>query len=135
MNETKRKKVFLKYDGHCAYCGQPLLAGSFTVDHVIPQSKGGTSKISNLLPCCYRCNQLKGAESIDILRIELFWKRIFPRLTLEKLRDFSNIRKEAAKHPLYFERPNLPQRERKHRGKNKKTPKGRKIVNSRDYNP
>lgn len=78
MKATKREKVFLKYGGHCAYCGQPLRADTFTVDHVIPQSRGGTSRISNLLPCCHHCNQLKGAESIDMLRIELFWERIYP---------------------------------------------------------
>ena len=30
-----------------------------TVDHVIPQSKGGTNDIDNLVPCCFSCNAKK----------------------------------------------------------------------------
>lgn len=110
MKPAKREKVFQKYKGHCAYCGQPLEAGTFTVDHVIPQSKGGGDNIENLLPCCHRCNQLKAAESIEMLRIELFWQRIWPKMKLSNIHNFSNIRKEAAKHRFYFEKPVKPKK-------------------------
>ena len=31
-----------------------------TVDHVVPLSKHGENKISNLVPACYRCNHNRG---------------------------------------------------------------------------
>lgn len=120
MKPAKREKVFRKFDGHCAYCGHPIDAATFTVDHVIPQSKGGTGRIENLLPCCHQCNQLKAAESIEMLRIELFWHKIWPKMTLENIKDFSNIRKKAAAYKFYFEKPKKP---RKKATKKEKDPK------------
>lgn len=32
---------------------------SFTIDHIVPISKGGTYDYSNLQCCCRKCNQLK----------------------------------------------------------------------------
>jgi 5-methylcytosine-specific restriction endonuclease McrA len=43
----------------CTYCGRP----STVLDHVIPQSEGGLDDPENLVPCCFRCNTLKGALS------------------------------------------------------------------------
>jgi hypothetical protein len=43
----------------CLYCGRP----SVSLDHVIPKSKGGIDGPENLVPCCFRCNTLKGALS------------------------------------------------------------------------
>ena len=39
------------------------------LDHIQPQSFGGSSDLSNLAASCYRCNQFKGAktEAIDPL--------------------------------------------------------------------
>jgi len=48
-----------KQKGLCACCGQDLFS-SFNVDHIIPLSRGGTNKLSNLQLLTWRCNQLKG---------------------------------------------------------------------------
>lgn len=32
----------------------------FTEDHKIPRCRGGTDAPSNRVPCCFRCNQVKG---------------------------------------------------------------------------
>ena len=39
----------------CVYCGGPWAVR----DHVLPLSRGGTSRIENLEPACWRCNQKK----------------------------------------------------------------------------
>jgi len=48
----------------CAYC-DIVLRGSiaFTVDHVVPQSRGGTD--GPVVPCCRSCNSSKGAMTAE----------------------------------------------------------------------
>jgi len=54
-----RKNFFLKNDV-CCYCERPFTDKNFaTKEHIVPKSKGGTDRLSNLKPCCFECNQLK----------------------------------------------------------------------------
>ncbi len=61
---TDLRDCLLEADNrHCAYCytteantGQPM-----TVDHIIPQSQGGTTMFENLCFACRRCNEFKGS--------------------------------------------------------------------------
>ncbi len=39
--------------------GMPLI-----IDHIIPQSLGGTDLLTNVCAACYRCNEFKGAKTI-----------------------------------------------------------------------
>ena len=45
----------------CAYCQQPLLVTSFSIDHCQPLSRGGVYTQGNLVICCNHCNQVKGS--------------------------------------------------------------------------
>ncbi|MBN1583143.1 MAG: HNH endonuclease, partial [Anaerolineae bacterium] len=52
-------------DHRCAYCqtteantGQPM-----SVDHIIPQVRGGTTVFENLCFACRRCNEFKGSAA------------------------------------------------------------------------
>lgn len=48
-------------DGHaCVYCGSPM---NLTLDHVIPQSRGGSHDAENLVTACRSCNSSKGAKT------------------------------------------------------------------------
>lgn len=71
MNESKRKKVYAKCKGHCAYCGRPITLEEMTADHVVPKAAGGSNKISNLLPCCRECNSSKANSSLSQYRAEV----------------------------------------------------------------
>ena len=52
--------VWATPDGHCFYCGEVLKPWeTFSIDHVIPKSKGGTNEFENLVPCCLHCNKIK----------------------------------------------------------------------------
>jgi len=44
----------------CFYCGE----APNSVDHVVPRSRGGKDG-KNLVPCCFRCNQMKGNQTIE----------------------------------------------------------------------
>lgn len=52
----RKRQVFERDNGTCLYCG--LLAT--TIDHVIPQARGGSWHITNLVASCQECNQAKG---------------------------------------------------------------------------
>lgn len=43
----------------CYYCGEPISQDKLTLDHKIPLSRGGKSNLSNLVFCCWNCNQEK----------------------------------------------------------------------------
>ena len=47
-----------KWDRKCAYC--KIENVPFETEHVIPISRGGTNRISNLTIACHQCNQEKG---------------------------------------------------------------------------
>ena len=43
----------------CAICGKPI-EGEFTIDHIIPLSRGGGNTLNNLRPTHKTCNMIKG---------------------------------------------------------------------------
>ena len=61
----------------CALCGEPIDYGikyphpdAFTVDHVVPLSRGGTDSIKNLTAAHFRCNRAKsnGHDPAKVVR-------------------------------------------------------------------
>lgn len=79
---TKVKRWMRSQEMPCSICGLPINyelkypdPWSFTVDHVVPITSGGTSDIENLAPAHLKCNRVKGTggvsiEQINKLRIE-----------------------------------------------------------------
>ena len=60
---TQKQTLFGRQWGQCAGCGLSFPPGMFDIDHVVPQSKGGTDHIDNLQLLCTRCHRMKGAKS------------------------------------------------------------------------
>jgi hypothetical protein len=56
-----RAYLLVKYAHRCAYCGKGNTP--FEVDHILPRSRGGSNRISNLCLACHTCNQEKGART------------------------------------------------------------------------
>jgi hypothetical protein len=53
-----KEYLLLKWGHRCAYCkqtGVPL-----QIEHIVPQSRGGSHRVSNLTLACQHCNQKKG---------------------------------------------------------------------------
>lgn len=59
FSQEIRNRVYNKAKGKCAYCGNFVQCDKFTIDHIIPLSKGGTNDEENLQCCCKKCNQMK----------------------------------------------------------------------------
>lgn len=59
-----REYLLLKWGYSCAYCGATGV--SLDLDHVVPRSKGGSDRISNLVVACRPCNQRKGDQPITV---------------------------------------------------------------------
>lgn len=54
-----RKRLLNRDGNRCAYCARPAT----TVDHVLPQSRGGTSTWLNTVASCSPCNSRKGSKT------------------------------------------------------------------------
>ncbi len=58
-----REYLLEKWDRRCAYCDKADI--SLEIDHVIPESSGGTNRVSNLTLACHECNQKKNSQTIE----------------------------------------------------------------------
>ena len=61
-NKSEAKRLWRQnikdaWNHECAYCESK---DDITLDHVIPQCKGGLDIKTNVVACCHSCNQSKG---------------------------------------------------------------------------
>ena len=64
---THKQTLFGKQEGHCSGCRAFFPIRNFTIDHIIPQNKGGTDHLENLQLLCGACNSTKGTGSQEEL--------------------------------------------------------------------
>ena len=60
---THKHTLYGRQEGVCAGCRVMFPFRNLTVDHVVPQSKGGSNHLDNLQLLCAACNSMKGARS------------------------------------------------------------------------
>lgn len=100
-----RREVFQKYDGHCAYCGQPLMLDSFQIDHIQPFPINHRSE--NLNPSCRICNFFKSNLSLENFRqrvLFLVFKARFQTPHLRLLIQFELLQFNTRSVVFYFEK-------------------------------
>lgn len=75
---TYRVSKLTERDGfRCHYCGEPLEVNEncifnprgVSVDHIVPQSEGGTNALANLVLACRQCNVDKGTGHYHEFRL------------------------------------------------------------------
>ena len=59
--------LFGQQEGLCGGCRVMFPFRNFTIDHVVPQSRGGTDHLDNLQLLCGACNSLKGDRPQEYL--------------------------------------------------------------------
>lgn len=98
----------------CFYCGRGLVPAGpkhppneYTIDHVLPVSRGGEHRSDNIVAACRQCNDKKGARTLEEYRelVYMTEHRHFRRMAI-------GMRLAAAIHPshLSFELVRLAQR-------------------------
>ncbi len=58
-----REYLLEKWGRKCAYCGKENIP--LQVEHIVPRSRGGSNRVSNLCLSCEKCNLAKGTKSIE----------------------------------------------------------------------
>jgi 5-methylcytosine-specific restriction endonuclease McrA len=116
--KQERQIIFDKYDGKCAYCGNPLIFEKMQVDHIIPKYNfkmyvgnkynvpgflshltiEDIDHIDNLFPACAVCNKWKDTFDLELFRGELFKQ-------IERLNKYSSNFRIAKKYGLVLETP------------------------------
>ena len=106
LSPKVREAVYLKYDGHCAYCGKKLTHKEYQVDHLIPiqrerfgkYTEDQLERFENYMPACRVCNHYKRAHSLETFR------RYIEEIPLKLDRD-SYIYRIGKKYKLIEEHP------------------------------
>jgi len=62
---NKRNELFERDKWICEYCGEEVTEKNATLDHLIPQSKGGKHTKDNLKTCCLVCNAIKSGKTYE----------------------------------------------------------------------
>ena len=74
-----RKKVLFNRDGwKCQYCGCKLGWTTITIDHVMPQARGGPTSWLNCVSACRPCNRRKDCKTPDEANMKLLKKPANP---------------------------------------------------------
>ncbi len=58
-----REYLLEKFHRHCAYCGKTGIP--LEVEHIVPKSRGGSHRVSNLTLSCHACNEAKGNRTAE----------------------------------------------------------------------
>ena len=67
FDKDVRDRILLKTNGKCAHCGMKISDKdhNYTIEHIVPLSKGGYNDEKNLLPLCKKCNVKKDNIIMD----------------------------------------------------------------------
>lgn len=82
----KLKQQLVREQGfRCAYCGNFFMPVEFTLDHIVPISKGGATRLANTVACCKECNKKKGDkfiwECMDLIKSDVAAYKLLPRIS------------------------------------------------------
>jgi 5-methylcytosine-specific restriction endonuclease McrA len=96
-----REYLLEKFGRKCVYCA--MKDTPLEIEHIIPKSRGGSDRVSNLTLACSSCNQKKGNKTADE-----FGHPHIQKLAKKPLRDASAV--NATRWKLYktLQRFNLP---------------------------
>lgn len=102
-----RQYLLEKWEQKCAYCGKSDVP--LQIEHIVPKSKGGTNRISNLTIACDSCNKKKGALFIqEFLKGKPAVLKQILALNVNSLKDTASVNSMKDKLLLTLSQFNLP---------------------------
>lgn len=102
FTSKERSEIYIRDKGKCGICGKFIPLNEFTIDHIVPISKGGTYDYDNLQCCCFKCNQLKSNEMPD----DFYGKMFIALLNHAKQQNNKKMKKFLKKaEKAFFEKP------------------------------
>ena len=75
-----KRLVCQRDEWRCAYCGTPVNSETYSIDHVLPRSKGGRSTFENTVCCCKPCNARKADKLLRDTKMKLRNRPVRPRI-------------------------------------------------------
>ena len=89
-----RKNILIRDENRCQYCAKRFREGQLTLDHVIPRSKGGSSRWTNVVAACKPCNQEKRDYLVENAPVSLIRRPTRPtyRSIIKKRIGAANLR-------------------------------------------
>jgi 5-methylcytosine-specific restriction endonuclease McrA len=67
IGRARRLAIYMRDNFTCMYCGLNLLHSNnphdVTLDHLVPRSRGGNNRTTNLITACRSCNSSRQAMS------------------------------------------------------------------------
>lgn len=69
-----RKNIYQRDNYTCQYCGEYNTGRGLTLDHIVPESRGGKSSFENLVACCVSCNRRKADKTPEEAGLQLLHK-------------------------------------------------------------
>ena len=73
-----RIDIWRRDRGECQYCGVVVSKSDFTVDHVLPSSRGGPWAWDNLVAACHPCNNYKDNKTPQEAGMRLYTRPAKP---------------------------------------------------------
>lgn len=109
ISQSVRKRVYEKYHGRCAYCGQPIRYDEMQVDHIEARYLGGDDDLANYNPACRMCNFYKSTKSLEIFRDDLaMLQRRLQKVYIYRLAlRYGLVKEEMAEVTFYFEKEDV----------------------------
>lgn len=102
FTSKERSEIYIRDKGRCGICGEFIPLNEFTIDHIVPISKGGTYDYDNLQCCCFKCNQLKSNEMPD----DFYGKMFIALINHAKQQNNKKMKKFLKKaEKAFFEKP------------------------------
>jgi 5-methylcytosine-specific restriction endonuclease McrA len=90
-----RDNVYVRDGGRCQYCNDKVSRAKATYDHVLPRAMGGHTNWSNVVICCYGCNQKKACRTPEQAHMKLLSIPVKPKKLPESLRFTFTIQKNT----------------------------------------
>lgn len=74
-----RRNLLLRDNFTCQYCGKKVSSSTFTIDHVLPKSRGGGGSWENFVVACFKCNVTKRDRTPEEAKLTLRTKPSKPK--------------------------------------------------------